>query len=336
MPTEPRSPRLAVLIDADNASAKIADGLFEEIAKIGEASVRRIYGDFSSARSKAWADIAVEACHHPAAAIRLHHRQERVRHNAGDRCDGPASQRPLRRLLPGVVGQRFHTAGFAHQGAGRRCVRVRRAEDAGEFSPGVPEVRLYRKPAAAGAGQQPGCELDEIASASRCRHPDPREGDRADGERGRLGVAGRRSAPGSAIWRPTSIPGLSVSASSAIWCARPMRSRSISARAARCASASSRWRRSQAGPRLQGLGEPPATTQQSPAAMAGQLVPCYQSGRWRQVRPAHFLQSARSVCRSNTEARIILMSICTCSPGRLTSCACNSAMTGAPARLNVA
>jgi uncharacterized LabA/DUF88 family protein len=52
-----RSPRLAVLIDADNASAKIADGLFEEIAKIGEASVRRIYGDFSSARSKAWADI---------------------------------------------------------------------------------------------------------------------------------------------------------------------------------------------------------------------------------------------------------------------------------------
>ena len=52
-----RSPRLAVLIDADNASAKIADGLFEEIAKLGEASVRRIYGDFSSPRSKAWADV---------------------------------------------------------------------------------------------------------------------------------------------------------------------------------------------------------------------------------------------------------------------------------------
>jgi NYN domain len=54
--SEDRSPRLAVLIDADNASAKIADGLFEEIAKIGEASVRRIYGDFSNPRSKAWAD----------------------------------------------------------------------------------------------------------------------------------------------------------------------------------------------------------------------------------------------------------------------------------------
>jgi hypothetical protein len=57
MPAEARSPRLAVLIDADNASAKIADGLFEEIAKLGEASVRRIYGDFSNARAKGWADI---------------------------------------------------------------------------------------------------------------------------------------------------------------------------------------------------------------------------------------------------------------------------------------
>ncbi|HEV2503691.1 MAG TPA: NYN domain-containing protein [Mesorhizobium sp.] len=57
MPSEPRAPRLAVLIDADNASAKIADGLFEEIAKIGEASVRRIYGDFSSSRSRAWAEV---------------------------------------------------------------------------------------------------------------------------------------------------------------------------------------------------------------------------------------------------------------------------------------
>jgi uncharacterized LabA/DUF88 family protein len=57
MSSETRSPRLAVLIDADNVSARIADGLFEEIAKIGEASVRRIYGDFSNARSKGWADI---------------------------------------------------------------------------------------------------------------------------------------------------------------------------------------------------------------------------------------------------------------------------------------
>jgi uncharacterized LabA/DUF88 family protein len=54
---EPRRARLAVLIDADNASAKIAGRLFEEIAKIGEASVRRIYGDFSGTRLKPWAEI---------------------------------------------------------------------------------------------------------------------------------------------------------------------------------------------------------------------------------------------------------------------------------------
>jgi hypothetical protein len=34
MANEPRAPRLAVLIDADNASARIAPGLFEEIVKI--------------------------------------------------------------------------------------------------------------------------------------------------------------------------------------------------------------------------------------------------------------------------------------------------------------
>lgn len=56
MAADTSSPRLAVLIDADNVPARIADGLFEEIAKIGEASVRRIYGDFSSSRSKAWAE----------------------------------------------------------------------------------------------------------------------------------------------------------------------------------------------------------------------------------------------------------------------------------------
>jgi uncharacterized LabA/DUF88 family protein len=52
-----RPRRFAVLIDADNTSPRIAAGLFEEIAKFGEASVRRIYGDFSSPRLKSWTDI---------------------------------------------------------------------------------------------------------------------------------------------------------------------------------------------------------------------------------------------------------------------------------------
>ena len=46
--------RLAVLIDGDNTSAKWADAIFEEIATLGEASVRRIYGDFSGPQLRGW------------------------------------------------------------------------------------------------------------------------------------------------------------------------------------------------------------------------------------------------------------------------------------------
>ena len=47
-------PRLAVLIDADNTSAQGADAIFEEIATLGEANVRRIYGDFSGSKLQGW------------------------------------------------------------------------------------------------------------------------------------------------------------------------------------------------------------------------------------------------------------------------------------------
>ena len=57
MADENRLRRLAILIDAENTSPRVADGLFEEIAKFGEASVRRIYGDFSSPRLKSWIEI---------------------------------------------------------------------------------------------------------------------------------------------------------------------------------------------------------------------------------------------------------------------------------------
>lgn len=49
-----QDPRLAILIDADNTSAHWADAIFKEIATIGEASVRRIYGDFSGPRLASW------------------------------------------------------------------------------------------------------------------------------------------------------------------------------------------------------------------------------------------------------------------------------------------
>ncbi|MFN3723540.1 MAG: NYN domain-containing protein [Paracoccaceae bacterium] len=52
---ETRTPRLCVLIDADNVPASYAEAIFEEIAALGEASVRRIYGDWSAQRLAGWA-----------------------------------------------------------------------------------------------------------------------------------------------------------------------------------------------------------------------------------------------------------------------------------------
>lgn len=47
-------PRLAVLIDADNTSPAWTDAIFEEVATLGEASARRIYGDFSNQQLSGW------------------------------------------------------------------------------------------------------------------------------------------------------------------------------------------------------------------------------------------------------------------------------------------
>lgn len=55
--TDEHSLRLAVLIDADNAQASVIEGLLAEIARFGEASVKRIYGDFTSPNSAQWKKV---------------------------------------------------------------------------------------------------------------------------------------------------------------------------------------------------------------------------------------------------------------------------------------
>jgi len=55
--SEEPTDRLAVLIDADNAQASIIEGLLEEIARLGEATVKRIYGDFTSPASSQWKKV---------------------------------------------------------------------------------------------------------------------------------------------------------------------------------------------------------------------------------------------------------------------------------------
>lgn len=52
--SQTRSSRLAVLIDADNASAEIIESLLKEVAKYGTAYVKRIYGDWTTNQLSRW------------------------------------------------------------------------------------------------------------------------------------------------------------------------------------------------------------------------------------------------------------------------------------------
>mgnify|MGYP000885829216 CR=1 FL=1 len=52
--------KLAVLIDADNAQPNIVDSLLAEIANYGVASVKRIYGDWTSPSLKGWKEVLLQ------------------------------------------------------------------------------------------------------------------------------------------------------------------------------------------------------------------------------------------------------------------------------------
>jgi uncharacterized LabA/DUF88 family protein len=51
---------LAVLIDADNTQASITEGLLSEVAKYGVASVKRIYGDWTTPSLTGWKSVLLE------------------------------------------------------------------------------------------------------------------------------------------------------------------------------------------------------------------------------------------------------------------------------------
>lgn len=53
----PENPRLAVLIDADNAQASVFHDLVAEVSRYGTATVKRAYGDWTTPNLKGWKDI---------------------------------------------------------------------------------------------------------------------------------------------------------------------------------------------------------------------------------------------------------------------------------------
>ncbi|QQN39811.1 NYN domain-containing protein [Acinetobacter sp. CS-2] len=54
---EIQTKKFAVLIDADNSSINAISSVLEEVAKYGIASVKRVYGDWSSESLKKWRDV---------------------------------------------------------------------------------------------------------------------------------------------------------------------------------------------------------------------------------------------------------------------------------------
>ena len=65
MQQESSQKKLAVLIDADNTPPAIIDALLAEIAKYGIASVRRIYGDWTTPNLRGWKDVLLEQAIQP-------------------------------------------------------------------------------------------------------------------------------------------------------------------------------------------------------------------------------------------------------------------------------
>ena len=125
--TGPGGARLAVPIDAENASPRRAGAVFGAAEKLGDATVRRIYGDFSNGRLASWNEavraFAIVACHQPAHLRGKHASDIALAIDAMDlmyreRLDGfvlVSSDSDFTRLA-----QRLREGGFAVYGFGER------------------------------------------------------------------------------------------------------------------------------------------------------------------------------------------------------------------------
>ena len=68
--------RLAVLIDADNASRTAMKDVMAEVAVYGTPTIKRIYGDWTSPNMSTWKSILLETAITPHPAVQLYHRKK--------------------------------------------------------------------------------------------------------------------------------------------------------------------------------------------------------------------------------------------------------------------
>src|SRR5258708_37955896 len=75
--------RLAVLVDADNASAAVIGDILSEVASLGTASVKRVYGDFTTSNLHSLRAVLLEHAIQPIQQFR-----NTVGKNASDSARG--------------------------------------------------------------------------------------------------------------------------------------------------------------------------------------------------------------------------------------------------------
>lgn len=60
-----KTTKIAILVDGDNAQAKLLKPILEEVSKYGKATIRRIYGDWTSPYMNSWKDKLNELSFNP-------------------------------------------------------------------------------------------------------------------------------------------------------------------------------------------------------------------------------------------------------------------------------
>lgn len=54
---ENKTDRIAILVDGDNAQAKLLKSILEEVSKYGKVTIRRIYGDWTTPHMNGWKEV---------------------------------------------------------------------------------------------------------------------------------------------------------------------------------------------------------------------------------------------------------------------------------------
>ena len=131
-----QSLRLAVLIDADNASRTAMRDVMAEIAVYGTPTIKRIYGDWTT---PIWPPGSRSCWRTPSPhpAVQLYHRKELHRFGYDHRRHGHPLYRTVRRFRTGVQRFRLHPSGHPAAGGGQEGHRHGGEEDAQSLHRGL-------------------------------------------------------------------------------------------------------------------------------------------------------------------------------------------------------